>query len=57
MYYYGLGMHDDDAKAFEWYQKSAEQGNVKAQDSLNALKEKGYQNPLSFFANLLHGKK
>ncbi|MBK8317971.1 MAG: sel1 repeat family protein [Betaproteobacteria bacterium] len=37
MYTNGNGVNKDSAKAFEWYQKSAEQGNQQGQNSLGIM--------------------
>ncbi len=41
MYYLGKGVPKDAAKAMEWYQKAAAQGNVKAQAILGVIYAKG----------------
>jgi TPR repeat protein len=40
-YYYGRGVTQDYAKAREWYQKAADQGNVEAMYDLGVLYDKG----------------
>ena len=41
MYGYGRGVPQDDAKAFKWLQKAAEQGNAVAQRYLGYMYETG----------------
>ncbi|MBI5436781.1 MAG: SEL1-like repeat protein [Nitrosomonadales bacterium] len=38
MYYNGVGVTKDDAKAAEWWQKAAAQGNEAAQEALKNLR-------------------
>ena len=38
MYYNGVGVAKDDAKAAEWWQKAAAQGNEAAQEALKNLR-------------------
>ncbi|SNT70785.1 zinc-dependent peptidase [Psychrobacter sp. LV10R520-6] len=41
MYEKGIGVQQDNAKAFEWYLKSANQGNAQAQSNLGAMYDQG----------------
>ena len=41
MYHNGVGVAKDDAKATEWWQKAAAQGNEAAQEALKNLKADG----------------
>lgn len=41
MYHNGVGVTKDDAKAAEWWQKAAAQGNEAAQEALKNLHENG----------------
>ena len=43
MYYNGVGVAKDDAKAAEWWQKAAAQGNEAAQEALKNLHASGQQ--------------
>jgi TPR repeat protein len=39
MYEKGRGVAQNSTEAVKWYRKTAEQGNKKPQDALNAMKE------------------
>jgi TPR repeat protein len=41
MYLYGLGVHQDDKVAVEWYRKAANQGHAGAQHNLGAMYQTG----------------
>ena len=41
MYHHGHGVKQDDAQAFKWYSKAAEQGDAMAQYSLGIMYEHG----------------
>ncbi len=41
MYRYGLGVPQDDAEAWGWWRKAAEQGNAGAQSNLGVMYRKG----------------
>lgn len=41
MYYYGDSVSQDYNKAYEWYQKAADQGYQDAQDRINELISEG----------------
>ncbi len=45
MYQKGLGVKQSEEKAIEWYQKSADQGNVYAKEMLKRIKEKNAPQP------------
>lgn len=42
MYHSGLGLPANEAKAVEWYQRSAENGNARAQEFLAAAYREGW---------------
>ena len=41
MYNYGQGVPRDYARAFEWYKKAAENGNIRAMDYLGDMYKNG----------------
>ena len=48
MYYAGLGVPQDDAKAAHWFKKGAEQGNAIAQSNLAVMYYKGSGVPQNY---------
>ena len=54
MYHYGLGIEQDINKAIEWYKKSAELGNKKAQEKLDEMETQNRLTALSIASTAAH---
>lgn len=54
MYHYGLGVEQDIDKAIEWYKKSVELGNQKAQDKINNIEQQQKMSALSIASTAAH---